>query len=84
VSLYADSEPITISSVDWVPTAPRTRTTAVLCVTAGTLYVDFLGVQPGQIGNTNQPIPFAVNQIIEMAIVKAHHASSTGTYAALY
>jgi hypothetical protein len=82
--LYANSEPITISSVDWVPTAPYTRTSAVLCITGGILYCDFLGTATGTVGNTNQGITMTTGQVLPLAILKARHASSTGTYLALY
>lgn len=84
MALYADSALAVISSVDWVPAAPRTVTTALMCLSSGTAYVDWLGVQPGQPGATNDPIPMVTGQILDIAIIKIHHTSSTGTYRALY
>jgi hypothetical protein len=81
---YADSEPVVLTATDWTPTAPRSRTTALLCTAAGTAMVDWLGVQPGQPGATNQAIPFAVNQIIDGAFLKVRKTGTTGTFVALY
>ena len=82
--MYADLESVNVSVADWVPTAPRTRTTALLCTGAGLAYVDMLGAQTGQTGAVNFAVSFAVNQIIELAVLKVHKTGTTGTFIALY
>lgn len=81
---YADSEAVNVASTDWVPTAPRTRTTALLCTAAGNASVDWQGVQTGQPGHTSQIIPFLVGQIIDMQVLTVHKTGTTGTFIALY
>lgn len=88
---YENAEAVSYGTT-WVPTAlasagqAYTRTAAVLCTVAGTLVCDFwgnvnnAGYTPGA---TNVSVPFAVNQIIEIAIIKIHTGSS-GSFVAFY
>jgi hypothetical protein len=85
---FTDAETIDVSSTDWVPTKAA-FTTAINCRTAGTLYVDMVGTGWSAVGvtvpgSTNVPITMVAGEVIYLAIVKAHHTSSTGTYSACY
>ena len=83
MAYYGDSEAIVYTS-NWTPTAPRTVLTAIQCVAAGTVYVDFLGTRPGVPGATNQGIVMVTGQFIEAAIIKVRSASTSGTFRAWY
>lgn len=88
---YFDAETVDVSSVDWVPTKGNGVTSGINCRTSGTLYVDCVGFgsaafpgTPGGQGGKNVPITMVAGEVIQLAIVKAYHASSTGTYTAVY
>ena len=90
---YANAEAVVYTS-DWTPTASPVgaggqayqRTDAILCTSAGTLVCDLFGGLgiAGKPGNTSVSIPMAVNQLIELAVVKVHMAGTSGTWIALY
>jgi hypothetical protein len=88
---FFDAETIDVSSTDWVPSKQGGVTSGINCRTSGTLYVNCVGFgsaafpgAPGGQGGTNVPITMVAGETIQLAIVKALHASSTGTYTAVY
>jgi hypothetical protein len=76
MTIFGDVESVVLTTTDWTPTPPRRNTSALLCTSAGTAYVDMVGVLPGQPGRLGFPLPMAVNQVLEVQVLKVHKVAN--------